>query len=195
MASRPQPIPLHDHAIDNLRYIRATMERAGSFTAVSGSGGILMGLSAFAAAMAAMTYTESFLAIWVGEAVLALLIGLFAMAQKARAMKVSMASGPARKFALGFAPPLLVGAVLTVAILRASLPSLAPGIWMCMYGTGIIAGGAFSVSIVPVMGIGFVTFGVAALFTPAAWGNAWLAAAFGGLHIIFGLIIARRYGG
>ncbi|HYI92542.1 MAG TPA: hypothetical protein VEX68_03285 [Bryobacteraceae bacterium] len=195
MASRPEPLPLHDHAIDNLRYIRATMERAGSFTAVPGSGGIVMGLSAFAAAMAAMTYSESFLAIWICEAVVALLIGTFAMAQKARAMKVSMASGPARKFALGFTPPLLVGVVLTLAALRANVPTLAPGIWMCMYGTGIIAGGAFSVSIIPVMGIGFVSFGVAALFTPASWGNAWLAAAFGGLHIVFGSIIARRYGG
>jgi hypothetical protein len=195
MASRPEPLPLHDHAIDNLRYIRSTMERAGSFTAVPGSGGIVMGLTAFAAAMAAMAYAESFLAIWICEAVLALLIGMFSMVQKARSMKVSMASGPARKFALGFAPPLLVGALLTVAVLRANVPALAPGIWMCLYGTGIIAGGAFSVSIIPVMGIGFISFGFAALFTPASWGNAWLAAAFGGLHIVFGSIIARRYGG
>ena len=195
MASRPEPLPLHDHAIDNIRYIRATMERAGSFTAVPGSGGIAMGLSAFGAAMIAMAYPSFFLTIWVLEAVLALLIGTVAMAQKARAMHVSMASGPARKFALGFAPPLLVGAVLTLAVLRANVPDLAPGIWMCMYGAGIIAGGAFSVRIIPVMGIGFVGTGIAALFTPATWGNAWLAAGFGGLHIVFGAIIARRYGG
>jgi hypothetical protein len=195
MASRPEPLPLHDHAIDNIRYIRATMERAGSFTAVPGSGGIAMGLTAFGAAMMAMAYPDSFLAIWLCEAVLALLIGSLAMVQKARAMRVSMASGPARKFALGFAPPLVVGAVLTLALWRANVVDLAPGIWMCMYGSGIIAGGAFSVRIIPVMGIGFVCAGVAALFTPAAWGNAWLAAAFGGLHIVFGAIIARRYGG
>jgi hypothetical protein len=154
-----------------------------------------MGLTAFAAAMAAIAYPGLFLTIWLCEAVLALLIGLIAMAQKARAMQVSMASGPARKFALGFTPPLLVGAVLTLALSRANVSSLLPGVWMCMYGAGVIAGGAFSVRVIPVMGIGFVGAGIAALFTPAAWGNAWLAAAFGGLHIVFGAIIARRYGG
>src|SRR6476469_4808443 len=113
MASRPQPIPLHDHAIDNLRFIRATMERAGSFTAVPGVGGIAMGLSAFAAAMAVMAHPQSFLPIWLIEAVIALAIGLIAMVSKARGLRIALDSGPARKFALAFAPPLAVGAFLT----------------------------------------------------------------------------------
>ena len=195
MASRPEPLPLHDHAIDNLRFIRATMERAASFTAVPGAGGIIMGLSAFAAAMVARMYPDSFLMIWLCEAVVALLIGILAMMRKARATRVSIASGPGQKFGLAFAPPLGVGAVLTLVVQRANVPDIAPGIWMCMYGVGIIAGGAHSVRIIPLMGLGFISAGVAALFTPAAWGNAWLAASFGGLHVIFGAIIARRYGG
>lgn len=195
MASRPEPLPLHNRAIDNLRYIRATMERAGSFTAVPGAGGIAMGLSAFAAAMMVTAYPNSFLSIWLWEAVLALLIGVVAIAHKARATNVSISSGPARKFALAFAPPLGVGAILTVAVQRSHVPEIAPGIWMCMYGIGIIAGGAHSVRVIPVMGFGFVVAGIAALFTPYSWSNAWLAAAFGGLHIVFGAIIARRYGG
>ena len=195
MASRPEPIPLHHHAIDNLRFIRATMERAGSFTAVPGTGGIAMGLSAFAAAMAAMSYPGWFLAIWLTEAAVAMVIGLIAMAHKAHGFRVLLASGPARKFALGFAPPLVVGGVLTAALLRANVPELLPGVWLCMYGAAIIAAGAFSVRVVPVMGIGFLCAGIAAMFTPAPWGNAWLASGFGGLHIVFGAIIARRYGG
>jgi hypothetical protein len=195
MASRPQPIHLHDHALDNLQFIRATMERAGSFTAVPGAGGIAMGLSAFAAAMAAMAYPQSFLTIWLIEAFVALAIGLGAMIYKARGLRIALDSGPARKFALAFAPPLMVGAFLTVAVLQAGVETLLPGIWLCMYGTAIIAGGAFSVRIVPVMGVGFLCAGAAALFSPSSWGNAWLAAAFGGMHIVFGSVIARRYGG
>jgi len=171
------------------------MERAGSFTAVPGTGGIVMGLSAFAAAMVATAYPHSFLVVWLYEAVIALLIGVVSVVHKARGMRVSLGSSPARKFALGFTPPLVVGCVLTVALLQANVPQLLPGIWLCMYGAGIIAGGAFSVGIVPVMGIGFLCAGIGALFTPATWGNGWLAAAFGGLHVIFGAIIARRYGG
>jgi hypothetical protein len=37
--------------------------------------------------------------------------------------------------------------------------------------------------------------GVLALLAPATWGNLLLAAGFGGLHIIFGILIARKYGG
>jgi hypothetical protein len=195
MASRPEPILLHDHAIDNLRFIRDTMERAGSFTAVPGSGGIAMGLSAFAAAMAVMAYPGSFLLIWLTEALLALAIGMVSTIWKAQGIRGLASSGPARKFALSFAPPLIVGAVLTVVLARAGVADLLPGIWLCMYGVGIIAGGAFSVRVVPIMGVGFLCMGIAAFCTPSGWGNAWLAAAFGGLHIVFGAIIARRYGG
>ena len=183
MASRPQPIPLQDHALDNLRFIRATMERAGSFTAVPGTGGVIMGLSAFAAAMSVMAYPQSFLSIWLTEAVVALAIGLGSMIHKARGLRIALDSGPARKFALAFAPPLMVGAVLTVAVLRAGIEALLPGLWLCMYGAGIMAAGAYSVRIIPFMGVGFLCAGVAALFSPPAWGNIWLAAAFGGLHV------------
>ena len=40
-----------------------------------------------------------------------------------------------------------------------------------------------------------MVLGMVALFTPTAWQAALLAVGFGGLHILFGLIIARRYGG
>ena len=93
-------------------------------------------------------------------------------------------------------PPLIVGVVLTLIAGRVNaVPSLLPGVWLCMYGVAIIAGGAFSVRVIPIMGVGFLCAGIAAFCTPPTWGNAWLASAFGGLHIIFGAIIARRYGG
>jgi hypothetical protein len=195
MASRPGPLPLQDHAIDNLRFIRATMERAGSFTAVPGTGGIFMGLTALFAAMAAGSFPEYFLGIWMAAAGVATIIGFAATVQKARATKVDLDSTPARKFALSFAPPIVVGAILTLALLRLNVTELLPGTWLCLYGTAVIAGGAFSVRIVPLMGIGFVCTGAAALFTPASWGNTWLAIGFGAGHVIFGTIIARRYGG
>src|SRR5262245_25364157 len=171
MASRPEPIPLHNHAIDNLRFIRATMERAGSFTAVPGTGGIAMGLSAFAAAMVAMAYPSFFLKIWLCEAAIALLIGVAAVVHKARGLRISLASGPSRKFILGFTPPLVAGAVLTLALVQANVPQLLPGVWLCMYGAAIIAGGAYSVRIVPFMGIGFFGAGIAALFRTGFGGN------------------------
>lgn len=196
-STRREPIAIDAHAVDNLRYIRETMESASSFTAVPGVGGAVMGVIALLAApVAARSATvETWLAVWLAAAVLAFLVGAAAMAQKAQHAGVPLLSGPARKFALSLAPPILVGALLTAALYRANAVSVIPGIWLLLYGTGVVTGGAFSVKIVPVMGVCFMATGAAALFSPAAWGNWLMAIGFGGLQIIFGIIIARRYGG
>src|SRR2546427_5752753 len=192
-----EPVALHAHAMDNLRFIRETMESAGSFTAVPGMGGILMGLSALGAAFLAgrQTGMDGWLAVWMGEAFVAVLIGVVAAAQKARASKATLLSGPGRKFALGLAPSIFVAALLTAVLYRAGLYTVIPGMWLLLYGTGILSGGAFSVPIVPVMGSCFVTLGAVAIFFPLVWAHWFLAAGFGGLHIFFGALIASRYGG
>ena len=196
LAPRAEPISLHSHAMDNLRLIRETMERAGSFTAVPGWGGVAIGVSALAAAIASRQLTlERWLATWLLEAALAMLLAVLAIKRKANAAKGPLLSAPARRFVLSFAPPLLVGGLLTAVLYRAGLPAAIPGAWLLLYGTGVVTGGAFSVRVVPVMGLCFMSLGAVALFSPFAWGTAFLAAGFGGLHIVFGIIIARRYGG
>jgi|SRR5579872_27720 len=196
-AKSHEPVALHAHAMDNLRFIRETMERAGSFTAVPGVGGILMGVSALAAAWIAARQPglDRWLAVWVSEAVVAVSIGALMAAHKARAVKADLLSGPGRKFALGLAPSIFVALLLTLVLYRAGLYAVIPGIWLLLYGTGILSGGAFSVPVVPVMGICFVALGAVALFCPLAWSHWFLAAGFGGLHVIFGALIAARYGG
>jgi hypothetical protein len=192
-----EPVALHAHAMDNLRFIRETMERAGSFTAVPGFGGVLMGVSALAAALVATRQRtlDAWLGVWVGEAIVAVLIGAAAAAHKARLVKTPLLTGPGRKFALGLAPSILVAALLTLVLYRSGLYAVIPGIWLLLYGTGILSGGAFSVPVVPVMGVCFVALGAVALFCPLEWSHWFLAAGFGGLHIVFGTLIAARYGG
>ena len=191
------PRPLHDRALDNLSYIRATMERAGSFTAVPGWGMVAVGVTALAATWVAARQSRdaAWLAVWLAEAVLGLAVGGAALVRKARAANDPLLSGPGRRFGLAFLPPLLVGGLLTIALHQAGLFQAMPGTWLLLYGTAVITAGAFSVRIVPLMGLCFALLGAAALFAP---GRSWpwfMAAGFGGLHIVFGWIIARRYGG
>ncbi len=195
-ARRSDSVALHDRAIDNLRYIRETIERAGAFTAVPGWGfvaigtvGIIAGLLAAGRSDAGWTIT------WSVAAVVASLIAAVTVTRKARRVDLPVLSGPGRKLALSFAPPVLVAALLTAVLLRRGSPDLLPGLWLALYGTGVIAGGTFSVRVVPVMGMFFVLLGALALAFPPEFGNVLMVVGFGGLHLIFGLIIARRYGG
>jgi len=194
---RPEPVQIQAHAIDNLRYIRQTIERAGSFTAVPGIGGMLMGSTALAAAWVADRQPSHarWLMVWLIEAVVALLIGIGAAAIKARRVKLPLLSGPGRKFVAGFAPAMVAGAVLTAVMFGAGSNGLLPGLWLLLYGAAVVSGGGASVRIVPLMGACFMTVGAAALVAPAAAADGLLAVGFGGLHIIFGTIIAVKYGG
>lgn len=190
------PQPLADRALDNLRYIRATMERAGSFTAVPGWGQVAIGVTALAAAVVAAQQqsTLNWLVVWLGEAIVALSIGGWTMVRKARVVNDPLLTGPGRRFGLSFLPPLVVGGLLTAALYVGGARTMIPAVWLLLYGTGVITGGAFSVPVVPVMGLGFLLLGAVALFAPGL-SNWLLAAGFGGLHIVFGFWIARRYGG
>jgi len=189
--------PLHLRAVDNLQFIRDAMERAGAFTAISGRGMVAMGLVAVAAARIASTRTDraEWLLTWLVAAAVGAFLGTVAIARKARAAGTPLLAGPGRKLALGFSPPIIVGALLTVALYRAGLESLLPAVWLLLYGTAVVCGGTFSVRIVPVMGVCFMILGAVALLLPVAWGSAELALGFGALHFGFGIAIARRYGG
>jgi hypothetical protein len=96
---------------------------------------------------------------------------------------------------LSLCPATFAGALLSVALYREHLFRLMPGTWLLLYGVAVVAGGAYSVKVVPMMGIAFMVLGSIAMFLPFAYANESMAAGFGGLHLVFGVIIARRYGG
>ncbi|HSB28977.1 MAG TPA: hypothetical protein VLE19_14020 [Pyrinomonadaceae bacterium] len=191
-----QPPALHERAMDNLRYIRETMERATAFTGISGWGEVAIGATALlASAIAARQVAFTmWLAVWIVEGTISLLIAGWSMDRKARAAQMPLVSGPGRKAVFSLSPPIIAGGLLTIVLFRAGLTNAIPGVWLLLYGTGVITGGMFSVGIVPIMGLCFMALGAGALFAPG-FVNWFMAAGFGGLHIVFGIIIARKYGG
>ncbi|HEX3867809.1 MAG TPA: hypothetical protein VHV78_13700 [Gemmatimonadaceae bacterium] len=194
---RSDPPEIHVRAMDNLRYIRGMMERAGTFTAVSGWGEIVIGLTAIGAAIIAsrQSLPWAWAATWLAEAGIAAGISVASMTVKAHLANVPMISGPIRKLILSFSPPIIVGAVLTGVLVHRGSYELLPGVWMLLYGAAVVSAGTYSVRSVPVMGAAFMLAGAATLVAPIAWTTALMIVAFGGLHVVFGAWIAWRHGG
>ncbi len=198
LRSKPsEPIPIDARAADHLRYIRETMESAAEFTAVPGWGGVAMGVTELAAAYFAAHEANParWLTVWLLEAFVAVAIAAPAAATKAHRANAKLFSGPGRKFLFSFAPPIMVGGLMTLALAHAGFYSLLPGVWLMLYGTAIVTGGAFSVRVVPIMGLCLIALGGLALLAPAHWGDALMAMGFGGVQIGFGAWIALKYGG
>ncbi|MDN4481883.1 hypothetical protein QQX02_13210, partial [Demequina sp. EGI L300058] len=154
-------------------------------------------LAGLAAAVIAPAQSSrwAWLLTWLGAAAVAVAVGLLGVLFKARNEGVPLLSRPARQFALGFVPAIFVAALLTIVLFRAGLDALLPGMWLLLYGTAVIAGGTFSIRIVPLMGVLFLFLGAIALFTAPPVPALCLGLGFGGLHVVFGVLIARKYGG
>ena len=186
-----------EHAEESLQFIRQTMERSSTFTAVPGLGGAGMGAIGLAASVLAANQSSNarWLLVWLLAAALAVSIGAAAMLRKAARLGAPLAGAVGRRVATSLAAPLVAGASLTWALWIRDDWGLMPAIWLLLYGTGVLAGGAFSVAPVRLLGVALMAVGIAALITNPAWGNVWLGIGFGVLQIAFGLYIARRHGG
>jgi len=188
--------PAHED-IENLQFIRRTLEVSGSFTAVPGWGLVTVGVTAIGAAIIAQQQVtvQHWVSVWLGEALIGAVIAIWAMYAKAQRTGVSLLAAPGRRFALGLAPPLIAGAVLTpILYYHRAIPDI-PGTWLLLYGTAVVTGGTYSIGVVPVMGACFMALGLGALLAPASWVLYWMLAGFAGLHIVFGYFIARNHGG
>ena len=197
MTIMTEPAPIRDHALSNLRYIREAMERATSFTSIPGWGGVAVGITAIVAAVLAGRegLSRNWMLIWLAEAVIAALIAGITMTRKAARSDVSFRGAPARRFFISYFAPIVAGAVLTIFLARSDFHAALPATWLLLYGASFVSSGAYSIPVVPVMGVCFMLLGVAACFVPFALANILLGVGFGGLHVVFGWVIARRYGG
>lgn len=193
----PEPAPIHEHAISNLRYIREAMERASAFTSIPGWGGVMVGVTAVAAAVIAhqMQTWRQWLLTWLIEAIVAALIAGITMIRKAQRANVSFTGAPARRFFVSYFAPVVAGAVLTLLLHRIGAWNALPATWLLLYGASFVSSGAYSIRVVPLWGVCFMLLGVVACFVPFAVGNVLMGVGFGGLHIVFGYLIARNYGG
>src|SRR5262249_14860530 len=144
------PAPaLHERALDDLRFIRQTMEQAAAFTAFSGQSLVVIGITALLASLVAPAdpAARAWLLIWILEAGLAVAIGVTAALRKTLAAGEPLWSGPAMKFSFSVAPSLLIGALVTAALAGTGMARLLPGLWLLLYGGGLVSGGMSSLRV------------------------------------------------
>jgi hypothetical protein len=192
-----QPRSVSSQAADNLTFIRSAMERSSTFTAIPGTGGVVMGvIGLIAAGVGARQPTaDRWLGTWLAAASVAAIVELAAMTRKAQRAGMTLTGTNARKFALGMAAPLVAGAAITYELWTVRDFTVMAPAWLLLYGAGLLTGGMFSVPVVRAIGVCFMAAGIAAILMPPEWGNFWLAIGFGGLHMAFGAYIARNHGG
>lgn len=192
-----EPEPLSGRAAENLRFIRQAMERGATFTSIPGIGGAVMGGVALAASgfAARQPSGDRWLITWLVAAAVAAVLGLIAMARKAKRAGATLTGANARRFALGMAAPFIAGAAITYELWAVRSFTAMPPTWLLLYGAGVLTGGIVSVPVVRIIGVCFMALGILAIVTPAEWGNLWLAIGFGGLQVGFGIYIARNHGG
>ena len=191
-----KPAALHERAADDLRYIRQAMERATSFTGVSGKGYVAVGVTALAATWVAARQAtpEAWLLVWLVELPVAAALAVGFAVRKARSQGASLLSHTGRQLLFAFTPPMVVGALVSGALYLEGRIDLLPGVWLALYGAGVMTGGAYSVRVIPIMGAGFIALGAGVLLASLP-GDLALALGFGGLHLVFGVLVWRRYGG
>lgn len=185
-------VNLDVHAIATLRYIRASMEAAGS-VAVPGSAGIAMGVVGLIATALSMTpaLQSHWLAIWLAAAPIAITAGGSLLARSTTVASFVATGTPGRKLALALLPCLFAGAAMTAVLLNAAHTAAIPGTWLLLYGCALISASVCTKQIVGWMGVCFAGIGLVALIAPTGFQLALLGCGFGGLHILFGILIGR----
>ena len=194
---RIEPTPIDSGAVENLRYIRSTIEAAHTFTTVPGKGCIAMGVTALVAVgiESLPQLGEFWLTIWVAAAAVACGSALWFMEQKARAQGLSLRRAVAKRFFMTLAPSFIAGAILTAALSSRVDRELITGMWLLLYGTGLATCGLFSIPAVCTAGLAFMALGTATLWLPPGSAHIVLALGFGGIHLALGTTIVRHHGG
>ena len=193
-----------EEARENLRVIRQTMERSTKYSTLSGISGVLVGLAGIAGVVATWVlgpgaaiyhHPLRLASIWIVTLFTA--IGIDLICNKRRAARVGkhIVSSLGAHIVLAALPAFFAAGILTYFFFQHHLLIYLWGVWMLCYGLAICAVGLFSVRPATYLGSAFVIAGAATLLMPAVpYHLIMMAVTFGGFHILYGVLMARRHG-
>jgi hypothetical protein len=186
-------VSLDSHALATLRYIRSTINTAGSVP-VPGSAGLatgMIGLLAWILSSGALLRSY-WLPVWIAAALIAAPTGGALVARQSARHGFTLLGTPVRNVLLCLLPCLFAGGVLTVVDLQLGNRHAIAGTWLLLYGCGLVSISAVTCRTIGYLGGCFTLLGCAAFFVPAEYHMGLLGAGFGGLHMLYGLLARRK---
>ncbi len=198
------------HALADIRDIRSMMERSTRFLSLSGWSGVWAGCTALVSAGIAWQmhlpyffYRDVRPARWEGVAPFVLLgaatflvalVGAYYFTwRKASASGQKMWTRPARELMTQVAIPIIIGGIFCLSFLYEGLYTYLAPACLAFYGLALINGSKYTLTEIRWLGYCELLLGCIALFVPY-YGLAFLAAGFGLLHIIYGIVMWNKYG-
>jgi hypothetical protein len=208
-----------DTSLETLQEIRSIMDRSARFLSLSGWSGIWAGIVALVGAAVAYKWLDDFssfsedyrnylpsslvhypeslvlkyflLAVIIF--ILAFIGGFYFTYKKNEKAGVPIWNSASRKMVINLAIPLIVGAIITFAFaMRGDWIYIAPGC-LIFYGLALINGSKYTVSDIKYLGLIEVVLGCIGLFINPGYGLYLWAFGFGVLHIVYGIIMWRKY--
>lgn len=189
--------------IDDLRYIRSTMERSGKFLSLSGMSGVIAGLLALAGAAVAYqvvyqgyTFTGNTLAdmILIAGIVLvgAVSFGVYFSFRKAKKTGAKFWMPVTLQLLKDAGVPLAVGGVFSILLIYHNTSFLVASAMLVFYGLALISAGARTYRDIKILGVCEVVIGIlAGIFTQ--YGLFLWALGFGVMHILYGIVLYKKY--
>lgn len=197
---------------EDLSHIRSMMERSFRFISLSGLSGVFAGLFALAGSIYAYqlfenngieyfdgrqkTYSSDLIIELVFIAlvilVLALGSGIFFTLRKSKKFDLPVWTNTTKKMLLNLAIPLLVGGVFCMALLYHQLFALIAPVTLLFYGLALINAGKYTFSDIRYLGVCEIILGCISLFY-LGFGLVFWAIGFGVLHILYGIIVFKKY--
>lgn len=189
-----QTIKSDDHqikALQNLAFVRETMENAGAFTTVPGWGMVAIGFSAMVTSFITIFISNPviWMSIWILEAIIAIAIGLTSISLKNNKLGLTILHGIGLRFMINLCIPILAAVPLSFVLWKHNLTFHMPDVWLLLYGTSIITAGSYSLRLVLFMGCSFFALGCIGMLFPVIPKDALMFFGFGVFHCLFGMLI------
>jgi MFS family permease len=188
-------------SIDDLKAIRKIMEESSRFLSLSGLSGVFAGVTAIAGALIAYSLIKhndspalrwQLIAVAGGVLIISVLFAIYFSLKKARREGKSFWTPVSRRLLTNLLIPLITGGIFVILLMLQNHIQLIIPCFLIFYGLALVNAGKFTFGEVYYLGIFEIILGLMATVVPG-YGLIFWILGFGVLHIIYGLVMFRKY--